>query len=94
MWLVACCLVIVPMFSFSVDCTLFCNPRRRSDVLVLLVYMVVVIVGCMLGPQLMFQGHGSYYDLPYSYRWRALAIDASAAIAFAIGLKCTRTLLV
>lgn len=93
LWMVACCQIITPMFSFSIDCALFCNPRRRPDVLVEAVYVTVVSLGCMLGPAYMFQGHGSYFDLPFSYRYKAYAICVFGALMYAVGLQCTRLFL-
>lgn len=93
LWMVACCQIITPMFSFSIDCAPFCNPRSRPDVLVEAVYVAVVSLGCMLGPHYMFQGHGSYFDLPFSYRYKAFATNVFGAVMYAVGLQCTRLFL-
>ena len=93
LWLVACCQIIVPMFSFSVDCALFCKPSSRPDVVVEIVYMVVVTIGCVLGPYLMFRGMGAYFPLPFTYRYQAYAINVASAVTYAVVLKATRLVL-
>lgn len=93
LWLVACCQVIVPMFSFSVDCALFCKTSSRPDVVVEALYMVVVTTGCLLGPYLMFRGAGAYFPLPFTYRWQAYAINVASAVTYAVALKATRLFL-
>ncbi|KAA6417980.1 MAG: hypothetical protein FRX49_12062 [Trebouxia sp. A1-2] len=49
-------------------CALFCKSESRPDVFVEALYVTIVSIGCMLGPYYMFQGHGSFYDLPFGYR--------------------------
>ncbi len=93
LWLVACCQVIAPMFSFSADCALFCKSESRPDLIVITVYVTIVSIGCMLGPHYMFQGHGSFYDLPFGYRYKAYAINVSSAVTYAVALGCTRLIL-
>jgi Mn2+/Fe2+ NRAMP family transporter len=93
LWLVTCCQIITPMFSFSVDCALFCKSESRPDVIVEAVYVIIVSIGCLLGPYYMFQGHGSFYDLPFEYRYKAYAVNVSGAVTYAVALKCTRLIL-
>lgn len=81
------------MFSFSVDCALFCSPDKRPDLVVTFVYVAVVATGCMLGPYIMFQGHGSYFNLPFTFRYQAFAINVAGAITYKVALSCTRLLL-
>ena len=94
LWLVACCQIITPMFSFSVDCAPFCNSHSRPDVVMEVIYVALVSIACMLGPYMMFRGLGSYFDLPFTYRYKAYAINVSGAVTYAVALKCTRLLLI
>lgn len=93
LWLVACCQIIAPMFSFLVDCNQFCNSKSRPGAVVTAVYVVVVTVGCLLGPHAMFQGHGSYFNLPIAYRYKAYVVNVFSAITYVVALRCTRLLL-
>ena len=81
------------MFSFSKDCAVFCSSDRRPDLVVTFVYVVVAATGCMLGPYIMFQGHGSYFNLPFTFRYQAFAINVAAALTYKAALSCTRLLL-
>ncbi len=81
------------MFSFSADCALFCKSESRPDVFVEAAYVTIVSIACLLGPYYMFQGHGSFYDLPFGYRYKAYAINVSSAVTYAVALTCTRLIL-
>ena len=83
------------MFSFSTDCADFCSSAKakRPDLVVIFAYIIVVTTGCMLGPHVMFQGHGSYFKLPFTFRYQAFAINVAGAITYKVALSCTRLLL-
>ncbi|KAL0046765.1 hypothetical protein WJX82_009387 [Trebouxia sp. C0006] len=49
LWLVACCQVIAPMFSFSADCALFCKSESRPDLIVITV-AAEKLQSCPLSP--------------------------------------------
>ena len=47
----------------------------------------------MLGPYMMFQGHGMYFNLPFTFRYQAFAINVAGAITYKVALTFTRLLL-
>lgn len=81
------------MISFLVDCNLFCSSKTRLGLAVTAAFVVVVATGCLVGPHSMFHGHGSYFNLPFVYRYKAFLVNVVSAVTYVVALRCTRMLL-
>ena len=88
LWLVAACQTIGPMFSFSVDCKLFCKAWNLPEMLLQGAYLLLVILTYLLGPHYLVQNHLGLNA--YAYRWQSFLVNISGAVAFSTLLPLTR----